>query len=162
MATLALARPVQAGSIQLLLIAGPAALLLGALGFQYLGGLHPCELCLWQRWPHLAAFVLALGAVARPQARRPLLALAAIAVLTSAGIAMLHVGVEQHWWIGPTACSSYAHVGGGDFMAAMMAAPIIRCDAAAWAMLGISMAGWNAIASTAIGIGALQMLARGR
>ena len=161
MATFAAARPLDRDPAQWLLLAGPAALLLGALSFQYWGDLHPCELCMWQRWPHLVAIILTLGSSAMSQARRPLLALAAIAVLTSAALGLLHVGVEQHWWSGPTACSSYARIG-GDFMAAMMRAPIIRCDAPAWGLFGVSMAGWNAIASSAIGFGALNLLARDR
>ena len=39
---------------------GSAAMLAGAFGFQYIGGMAPCQLCLWQRWPHAAA-VLILG-----------------------------------------------------------------------------------------------------
>ena len=35
----------------------PAALLAGAWGSQLLGGLYPCEMCHWQRWPHYAALV---------------------------------------------------------------------------------------------------------
>jgi len=161
MATLVAARPKPSSAAQSLLLAGPAILLAGALGFQHLGGLAPCELCMWQRWPHLAALVLATAALAFPDARRPLLALAACAVLVSAGIGVLHVGVEHHWWVGPTTCASYAHTT-GDIMRDMLAAPLIRCDAAAWSLLGISMAGWNALASSAIGIGALRLLARGR
>jgi disulfide bond formation protein DsbB len=37
----------------------PVALLGGALGSQYLGGLVPCEMCYWQRYPHAAAILLA-------------------------------------------------------------------------------------------------------
>ena len=36
------------------------ALILGALGYQYLGGLPPCQMCHWQRWPHIAAAVIGL------------------------------------------------------------------------------------------------------
>src|SRR3954469_7193168 len=36
------------------------ALLLGAFAFQYLGGLAPCEMCIWQRWPHGAAILFGL------------------------------------------------------------------------------------------------------
>lgn len=162
MATIALARPaVRTGTAEWLLLLGPAALLVGALGFQFIGGLYPCELCMWQRWPHLAAIILAGAALAMPAARRPLLLAAALAVLTSAAIGVLHVGIEQHWWTGPTTCSSTAPTG-GDFMAKMMAAPLIRCDAAAWSLFGISMAAFNALISTVIGLGGFRLLERGR
>src|SRR5690349_9515401 len=42
--------------------AGALALLLGALGFQYLAHLPPCEMCHWQRWPYFAAVIIAFGA----------------------------------------------------------------------------------------------------
>ena len=38
---------------------GALALLLGALGFQYLAHLPPCEMCHWQRWPYFAATAIA-------------------------------------------------------------------------------------------------------
>lgn len=142
-------------------LGGPALLLGGALGFQYLGGLAPCEMCLWQRWPHLAA--LALGLVALLTAgtlRRVAVGLAALAVLLSAAIAIVHVGVEQRWWQGPTDCAATAI--SGDFTSAMMAAPLVRCDAIAWQLGGVSMAGWNALASIGIGGAALWWLARAR
>jgi len=163
MATVALAPPMAARADRAawLLLLGPATLLAGALGFQFLGGMHPCELCMWQRWPHLAAIVLATAAFALPAARKPLLIAAGLAVLTSAGIAVLHVGVEQHWWVGPTTCSATG-VPKGDFLAGMLAAPVIRCDAAAWSAFGISMAGFNALLSTLIGLGGLRLLANER
>lgn len=143
-------------------LAGPALLLGGALAFQHLGGLAPCELCLWQRWPHLAALALGLAALAaRGSLRRILIVSAAFAMLVSAGIAILHVGVEQRWWRGPTTCSSTS-IAPGDFASAMIAAPIVRCDTVAWSVAGISMAGWNALASTALAGAAFYWLMRAR
>jgi len=154
------ATSLRVASANLLLIAVPAALLLGALGFQYLGGLAPCEMCLWQRWPHLAALVLAGAALVAPAAvRRPLLIVAAGAVLTSGAIGAFHMGVEQHWWAGPSHCTPTIG-SGGDFLRAMLTAPIVRCDAAAWSLAGVSMAGWNALVSVAASVGALTLLRR--
>lgn len=139
-----------------LILSGSAALLGGALAFQYIGQLAPCEMCLWQRWPHVAALALGLlaWALGKPRA---LVALAAVAVLTSAGIGYFHAGVEYHWWAGPAACTAPAF-GGGDFITAALAAPMIRCDAAAWTLFGVSMAGYNALFSTLIGGTALWLL----
>src|SRR5947199_10414898 len=88
-----------------------AALLLGALGFQYLARLPPCERCIWQRWPHLGAAVVGLlggGAVSagliRREAARPLALLTALLVAISGVIAVYHAGVEWHWWQGPSRC----------------------------------------------------------
>ena len=84
--------------------AGSAALLLGALGFQYLGGLAPCHLCLLQRWPHAVAVLLGLSLLVVPA--RLTLALGALTLLVGAGIGAYHVGVEQKWWQGPMTCTA--------------------------------------------------------
>lgn len=143
-----------------LVLAGSAALLGGALAFQYFGGLNPCEMCLWQRWPHVAALGLGLVAWAL-RSNRAAVALAAVAVLVSAALGVFHAGVELKFWDGVTACT--ASLAGGsqaDIMASIMNTPLVRCDAVAWSLFGISMAGWNAILSTGIGGGALWLLAR--
>ena len=143
-----------------LLLVGPTALLAGALGFEYLGGLPPCEMCLWQRWALAAAIGLALLAWSARHSR-VLLALSALAVLAGAGIAVFHVGVEQHWWQGITACAAPMVTGTtADVIGAMMAQPLVRCDAIAWSLFGISMAGWNVLISTVIGGAALWRLTR--
>ena len=142
-----------------LVLVGSAGLLGGALAFQYLGHLAPCEMCLWQRWPHVAALVLGLVAWAFGS-RRGVVALAAVAVLVSAAIGYYHAGVEYHWWAGPQACTAPAFAAGTDFITAALASPMIRCDAAAWTLFGVSMAGYNALISTGIGGTALWLLGR--
>lgn len=137
-------RQQQAHSAALLV---PAALLGGALLSQYGFGLHPCEMCLWQRWPHLAAIGLGLLALAVPGSARPLLiAPAALAIGLSGAIGGFHAGVEYGWWEGLTACST-ALPTGGDPLEAIMNAPITRCDVAPWTLLGISLAGYNFLLS---------------
>nr|WP_083950518.1 disulfide bond formation protein B [Roseivivax lentus] len=126
---------------------GSLALMLGALGFQYIGELPPCKLCYWQRYPHLAA--IAIGLVALTLPGRLLPALGALAALTTAGIGAYHAGVEREWWPGPDTCTS-GDIGGmstDDLLNQIMSAPLVRCDEIAWQLMGISMAGWNAILS---------------
>ena len=143
-----------------LVLTGSAALLGGALAFQYLGHLYPCEMCLWQRWPHLAAIVLGLVAWSL-RSSRAVVALAALATLASGAIGAFHAGVELHWWPGLTACSAAAVSGStADIIRDILATPLVRCDAVPWSLLGISMAGWNAVVSTAIAGGALWLLTR--
>lgn len=134
----------------LLAMLGSAALLAGAFGFQYLGGLAPCKMCLWQRWPHGAAVVIGIVALLVPRRIWPLLG--ALAAATTAGIGVFHAGVEQGWWEGPTTCTSgpIAGVSPEDLLDQILAAPLVRCDEIAWQMLGISMAGWNAILSAVL------------
>jgi disulfide bond formation protein DsbB len=139
----------------------PAALLLGAYGSQYIGGLVPCEMCWWQRYPHFAAVALALLAFAlRGAPARTLVALAAVAIVVSGGIGIFHAGVEYHWWEGVTRCTVAAPASGADFRKEIMNAPIVRCDQAQWTLFGISLAGWNAIVSIPAGLYALWLLRR--
>jgi disulfide bond formation protein DsbB len=128
---------------------GSAGLLAGAFAFQHLGGMAPCEMCIWQRWPHAAGAGLAALALAVPAARRVAGGAAAGAMALGAAIALLHAGVELDWWEGVTECAGA--VGGGmsgqDLLDAILAAPVVRCDQVPWAMLGLSMAGWNGVVS---------------
>lgn len=138
-------------TLALLAAAGSAGLLLGALAFQYLGGLYPCVLCIWQRWPHVVALVVAALALWRGGWVWPVLA--GLAALTSAGIGVFHVGVEQGWWDGLLQCSvnTLAGLSTADLLNTdiTVGAPA-ACDKVAWSMFGISMPGWNVICSTAI------------
>ena len=146
-----LARSEQAGAARLkqarlLALLVPAGLLGGALFSQYVGGLYPCEMCYWQRWPHGAAILLALAALFSPlhSARtRPLVLLAALAVAISGAIGVFHAGVELGYWEGVTTCTTT----GAATLEDIMNVPLIRCDQVQWSFLGISMAGWNAIIS---------------
>lgn len=130
-------------------------LLLGALAFQYIGGLAPCALCLDQRYAHGAALAFGIaGLVVRGPAGWVLISLAGVAMLVSAGIGGFHVGVEQKWWQGPTGCSGGSLIGLSPAEAArrLMETPVVRCDEIPWSLLGISMAGWNAIVSAVAGL----------
>lgn len=132
-----------------------AALLVGAYAFQYLGGYAPCELCWTQRYIHFAA--VAVGAVGfgfatqRASVARPACLLLGLVFVASTIVAGYHAGIEWKWWPGPASCTG-GHV--GTITAADMAkllsgniGHIVQCDEAAWRMLGISMAGYNAIVS---------------
>ncbi len=138
----------------------PALLLAGAYVSQYGFGLYPCEMCLWQRWPHFAAIALALSAtLAAP--RRLFIALAAGAMLVSGLIGGFHAGVEYGWWEGVTACAM-PPAAGGNALDAVLAAPVTRCDQAPWSLMGISLAGWNALISIGAAIAIWSLLARSR
>jgi disulfide bond formation protein DsbB len=146
-------RPVR---LALVVFATSAALLLGALAFQFLGGLAPCALCVDQRYAHVAALIFAIGAVVlRGRVGWALAALAVLALAVSGGIGVFHAGVEQKWWAGPTGCSggSLAGLTPEEATKRLMGTPVVRCDEIPWSLFGISMAGWNAIIS--IGMAAL-------
>src|SRR5688500_390656 len=142
------------GLANALALLGSSALLGGALAFQHIGGLAPCEMCMWQRWPHLAAIGFGLLALVlgRSPLRRPLLWLAGLAILVGAALGLFHAGVEQKWWEGPTTCSAPPGLGSGqDVLANILTSPIVRCDAIPWELFGVSLAGWNALLSALIG-----------
>ncbi len=131
---------------RLLALLLPAGLLGGALLSQYAGGLYPCEMCHWQRWPHAAAILLAVAALLSPLAAprtRTLVLLAALAIAVSGAIGFFHAGVEGGHWEGLTRCTT----NGATSLQDIMAVPLVRCDQVQWAFLGISMAGWNTLLS---------------
>jgi len=136
---------------RLLALLLPALLLGGALLSQYGFGLYPCEMCMWQRWPHLAAIVAAIVAIMlrrTPAMSATFVLLAALAVFTSGGIGAFHAGVEYGWWQGFTTCSTMGPPPPGmSQLDAIMNAPLTRCDVAPWDLFGISLAGFNAIFS---------------
>jgi len=162
-----------------LVFLGSIAVVGSALLFQYVGGLQPCELCLLERWPYyivapLSALALAaatrpvfvplgnLGMLARLElvlaggGRRLLLlsvfTIATLLFLSGAAVGFYHVGVEQHWFTGPTACTAPA--AGATSIEALKAQllqlQVVRCDEVKWSLFGISLAGWNFIASLAL------------
>ena len=129
----------------------PAALLGAALGSEYIGGLHPCEMCYWQRWPHgfaIVAAALAFTGPAESSRSRNLTLLAALAIAISGIIGVYHAGVEAKIFEGFTTCTALAAGGStADMLKQISQAPLVRCDQVQWSLLGISMAGWNAILS---------------
>jgi disulfide bond formation protein DsbB len=136
----------------------PLALMAGALGSQYIGHLVPCEMCMWQRYPHYAAIVAAALAILlrRTSLSRPLTILAGLLILASGVIGGFHAGVEYKWWPGPQHCTGLVHATGADFMKQLLATPLIRCDEPQWTLAGISLAGFNFLIST---LGGLTVLA---
>jgi disulfide bond formation protein DsbB len=151
---------------RLLALLLPAALLAGAFGSQYFGGLYPCEMCWWQRYAHFAALVpavLAFTAPAGSRRSRLLVLLAALAIAVSGAIGVYHAGVELKIFEGFTTCTSTVRGASlDDMLKAIEAAPIVRCDQVQWSFLGISMAGWNAIISLGGAAVILLLALRGR
>ncbi|MFQ5468548.1 MAG: disulfide bond formation protein B [Kiloniellaceae bacterium] len=133
------------------------AISLSALGTawaaQVWGGIYPCVLCIYQRYAYGAAMAFGLAGLALgnwPAARRGAVALAGLAFLTGAGIAAFHVGVEQQWWRGTAEC----HAPSFDFNASATALReqllnrrFVPCDQVPWSLFGISIAGYNVLAS---------------
>jgi disulfide bond formation protein DsbB len=140
------------------------ALIMGALCFQYLGNLPPCEMCHWQRWPHIAAAITgiiggALIASGRLDSRLavPVAALTLLLILASGTIGAYQAGVEWQWWSGPAACTGPRIILTGTLD---LNHPVVRCDVAAFRLFGISLAGYNALISFATALAGAALLAR--
>jgi len=131
-------------------LAASVAVAVGALLFQYVGGLQPCELCLLERWPYYAAIpVAAAGLVTGAPRAVWWVGLLALIFLGSAGLAAYHVGVEQHWIAGPTACTGGASgaKSAEELMKFLSEQQPTRCDEVQWSLAGLSLAGWNLVIS---------------
>lgn len=149
---------------------------LAALGFATVAelrfGLVPCALCLIERWPYRAMVALGVVGVALPRSfGRPAVALCLAAALAAAGLAALHVGVEQGWWRSPLPeCAAPRLPMGGSIaerLAAMPAQPAKPCDDPTYVIpaIPISLAAMNliyALAATAAIGGALRLARRRR
>lgn len=138
------------------------AVSLGALGTalasQYWGGLEPCILCYYQRYAYLGAIAFGLlGLIAGPRtnARRAAVVLAGLAFLTGAGIAAYHVGVEQLWWRGTSECHAPAFDPNAviaDLRKQLLESRFVPCDEVQWSLFGISMPGYNVLASLGLAL----------
>lgn len=133
--------------------------IVGALIFQYVG-YEPCPLCLMQRWAYYAAIPLSLlfAGIARSNAgiaRWGLLLLMLIFIANSI-FGIYHAGAEWKFWPGPTTCSGTL----GDGLPDLTNDPVVRCDEAAIRILGLSLAGWNAVICAALAVVALRGASR--
>lgn len=152
-----------------LLLAAAVAILGTALASQYIGGLDPCVLCLWQRYPYalvigLAGAGLGLARVAGQPAivLTVLMGTIAIAMVVDAGIAAFHVGVEQHWWQGTAGCTAQTGTArtAAELARQLKGTSVARCDEVAWSLAGISMAGYNFLAASALALFAARAATR--
>ena len=136
------------------------ATIAGAWVFEYYG-YAPCELCLKQRWAYYAGVPLAL-VVMLLAPRNPGLAKAGFAMLALLWFASMvfgiyHSGVEWKWWPGPTTCTAQAGFSGG---LPDLSKPAVMCDTPAIRILGLSLAGWNAVVSLGLALVAMAGLRR--
>jgi len=141
----------KAGAWALLIV---AAAILGALAFQHIGGILPCELCLKQRYAYYAGVPLLFAALVLLSAgQRRFAALVFVVVglafLANAALGVYHAGVEWHFWPGPEACTGAQNLSTsvGGLLNSLPSTTVIRCDEAAWRLGGISLAGWNVVVS---------------
>jgi disulfide bond formation protein DsbB len=141
----------------MLLIA--VATIAGAWIFQAFG-IAPCELCLSERIPYyVGILVAALTLIFALRESKALMLVGFIALFLifafSAGLGVYHSGVEWHFWEGPTACTGSTMTKATstqDFLHQLLTVKVVRCDAVAIRILGLSLAGWNAVISAVLAV----------
>ena len=126
--------------------------IMGAFAFEYIGGFLPCKLCYWQRYPHF--LIILLFPFLYFFQIRSLIFLGVISMFVSTILAFYHVGIEQKYWLGPNSCSNSSIEGltTDQLIEQIMTTPLVRCDEIAWELIGISMAGWNALISICLSL----------
>ena len=147
-------------------LAAAVGMIVGALFFEHVLGYQPCELCFLQRKPWYAlipvGFVLVTFAAKDNRALlKAGLALALLLLLVSAGLGTWHAGIEWKWWKGPASCTA----SGADFTLALpdLSKRVVLCDEAPLRILGLSLAGWNAVISMVVALIVLRgLMARSR
>lgn len=134
-----------------------------ALGFEYVGGMQPCPLCLQQRYAYytgIPVMFLALVLMSSGQQRigATLFLLTAFAFLANAGLGTYHAGAEWKFWPGPDTCAATSNTfsKGKTLLQDLQSIRVVRCDEAAGRFAGLSFAGWNVILSIAVCVGALR------
>ncbi len=142
-----------------LLILLAAVAVLAAVWILQALGYAPCELCLTERYAFyagapIAALTAWLASRSAHRLARALFVLIALVFLANACLAFYHVGVEQHWWPGPTACtgSLSGPVDVNDLMKSLNSARVVNCDEVQLRILGLSLAGWDVVASAAMAV----------
>jgi disulfide bond formation protein DsbB len=133
----------------LFLLLAAIVILGGAWIFEF-AGYAPCPLCLQQRWAWYA--LIPFSALIALLNARGLLYLAALLMAGSAVFGAYHAGIEWKWWPGPGTCAGELTGGLPD----LNNEPVISCEEAALRILGLSLAGWNAVISLALAAMALR------
>jgi len=136
-------------SLTLILIVASATIG-GAWIFQF-AGYDPCHLCLMERWAYYAAMIISAAMLLTRYSASPGLYLLALIMVASSIFGIYHSGVEWKWWPGPTTCTGGAALGG----LPDLTKPVVMCDEAALRILGLSLAGWNAVISAGLTVIAL-------
>jgi disulfide bond formation protein DsbB len=150
------ALPPSQGARALLIAAASIVILATVLILQGFG-YAPCELCLTQRYAFYAAAPLALltALLANRSANglaRAGFALLALVFAANAVLAAYHAGVEYHWWAGPTACTGglTGALDVNNLVKALNSVKVVRCDEVQLRIAGLSLAGWNVLASAVL------------
>ena len=136
-------------------------MLLSAFYLEYFHGALPCDLCITQRWFHGAiigySFIIILIINKTLISNKLLVLIGAILWLSSSLAGLYHFGIEMNFWTGPDGCSSNIDFS-KDTLTYLLNKSPIKCDEVMFEILGLSLAGWNALASFFIFLLAIILL----
>ena len=110
-------------------------------------------MCLLQRWAYYVGVpvALALALFNPPVDQECSYGCLALALGGSAIFGVYHSGVEWGCWQGPTTCSGGGGLGYGEGLPDL-SKPAVMCNEAAIRILGLSLAGWNAVISAGLAV----------
>ena len=125
-------------------------MLISAFYFEYFHGALPCDLCITQRWFHgaIIAYSLIIILIIKKNliSKKILILGGAILWLSSSLAGLYHFGIEMNFWTGPDGCSSNIDFS-KDTLTYLLNKSPIKCDEVMYKIFGLSLAGWNALAS---------------
>ena len=125
-------------------------MLSSAFYLEYFHGAIPCDLCITQRWFHGAiiaySFIIILIINKTLISNKLLILVGAILWLSSSLAGLYHFGIEMNFWTGPDGCSSNIDFS-KDTLTYLLSKSPIKCDEVMFKIFGLSLAGWNALAS---------------
>ena len=125
-------------------------MLISAFYLEYFHGALPCDLCITQRWFHVSIIAYSLIIIfilnKTSISKKLILFSGAILWLSSSLAGLYHFGIEMNFWTGPDGCSSNIDFS-KDTLTYLMNKSPIKCDEVMFEIFGLSLAGWNAVAS---------------
>ena len=125
-------------------------MLSSAFYLEYFHGALPCDLCITQRWFHAAIISYSLIIIFFQNkisiSKKLLLIGGGVLWLSSSAAGLYHFGIEMSFWAGPDGCSSNIDFSKNTLTYLLKKSPI-KCDEIMFEIFGLSLAGWNAVAS---------------
>ena len=125
-------------------------MLLSAFYLEYFHNAFPCDLCITQRWFHALIISYSLIAIFISKSRfftnKLILIGLSITWIASSVAGLYHFGIEMNFWKGPDECSSAIDFS-KDTLTYLLNKSPIKCDEIMFKILGLSLAGWNALLS---------------
>lgn len=135
--------------IRFILLVSVTSLII-AYGAEYIFGIKPCILCIYERIPYMVVAVLSIASLLF---KRNLLPLIIVIFIASSALAFYHVGVERHIFEATYACTNKLQpvTNIEELRKQLEDNPRPSCADPEFSFLSISFAGWNLLLSVFMG-----------